>query len=145
MENKKTAKVPITKASFFIFLGLVCFFNGILGLLISTRAIPFTFKQLWPLCVILTGVSMFLASMFYTHRIRSVYLFPSIVIVVLGGCLLPFSLHLIKDSLSAFVLKWWPAILVAVGIVLIILFIAQQVNHKDFPYMTDDSLVEDDE
>ncbi|HAO30701.1 MAG TPA: hypothetical protein DCQ43_05055 [Treponema sp.] len=128
-----------------LFVGLFFLLTGIISLLVTAQVLPVTMKQIWPVFVIIAGVCLQLASMYSTQRVRSVYLFPSIVLCVLGACFLLFSFNIITDSLVRVIVLWWPLLLIAIGVVLIVLFLIQQLHHSDFPYMADDSLVETDE
>jgi hypothetical protein len=55
---------------------------------------------------------------------------PSVVIIVLSLIFLLFSLRIISMSFRRFVVTWWPAILVAAGMVLIAVDIARTGKNR---------------
>lgn len=136
--------LAFTQNSLFVFVGLLFLLCGGVTLLTDTGITPHNMKQLWPLFVVSCGVALFPAGVYKLKRIRTVYLFPAIMLVLFGCVFLLFSMHVVGMSFTKFIIRWWPLILVAFGIGLVVLFFIQQVRHKDFPYMVDDSL-EDDE
>ena len=132
--------------SFFVFLGLFLFFTGILFTLIDFKVIVFTLRELWPIVVINVGLALFPAGLYKLKRMRTIYLFPAITLVVLGSFFSLFSLDIIRMSFRMFIVKWWPLLIILVGVSLVVIFFIQQIRRDDFPYMEDDSLVagEDD-
>ncbi len=133
-----------TENGYTIFGGLFALLMGIVFLLIDTHIIPYSFKEMWPTIMIGFGLSL-LPSVFYKfRRIRSVYLFPAIMMCVLGVVFLMFSMHVFPFTFRHFILKWWPLLIIFGGVVLICIFLLQQSGNKNFPYMEDDSLVQGD-
>ena len=96
----------ITKNDVLVFMGLFCLLSGIFILFVDVHIIPYTLRELWPIIVIEAGVSLFPAGLYRLSRMRSVYLFPAISLVVLGILLLPFSLHIKNLSFAQFIGKW---------------------------------------
>lgn len=128
--------------SLLIFAGLFCLLCGICTLLIDTKIISYTLRELWPTIMINMGLALFPAGLYKLKRVRTIYLFPAIMMVVLGAFFLLFSLRVVHLSLASFVSRWWPVVLLGGGIALVVIFLVQQANSKHFPYMEDDSLVE---
>ena len=124
----------------FVGLNLVCF--GILALVIDSHVVSFGLKELWPFLVISAGLSLFPTGLYHAKRIKSIYLFPGIVLVFCGIFLLPFSLHLAGISLKKFFLMFYPLAFILMGLSLVAVFFIQQTHQKNFPYMKDDSEVE---
>ncbi|MCH5290705.1 MAG: hypothetical protein J1D88_02955 [Treponema sp.] len=126
-----------------VFFGLSFLFCGLVALVTDASIVPLSFKDLWPLVVIGCGVALFLSGLYRVRHVRSVALFPSIALVLLGVGFLMFSLHVIKVPLSRFVFRWWPVGLLVGGLVLVVIFFVQQHASEKFPYMPDDSLVDE--
>ena len=132
--------LAFTKNSIFVYLGTTSVLFGIISILTDTGITSLSMKELWPAFVIACGVSLFPAGFYKMKRVRTVYLFPSITLVALGVLFLMFSLHIIKMAFSHFIAFTWPVFIMLFGIFLVVIFLWQQKHHKDFPYMVDDSL-----
>ena len=129
---------------FLILAGLFILQLGFLLLLVDLHVIPYTMRQAWPILVSAAGISLVPAGLYRLKRMRSIYLFPAILLILLGVFFSLFSFRILHVSLSLFMHQWWPALMVVTGLVLVVLYFIQQVRKKDFPYMDDDSLMEDD-
>lgn len=149
--------VNIIVGALFLFLGLGPFSNwllillglfflqmGLLFLLIDLHVIPYTIRQTWPIMVIAAGISLVPAGLYKLRRMKSIYLFPAISLIALGIFFSLFSFHILEVSLSTFIHQWWPLFFVIIGVILVVLYFIQQIRRKDFPYMDDDSLMEDE-
>ncbi len=132
----------LTGSGLFVYLGIFFSLTGILSLFIDTNIIKYKFSDLWPLEVIFSGIALLPAGLYKLKRVRTIFLFPSLTLVVLGVLFLLFSLNDI--SFSKFIGLWWPIILLIAGIALIVIFVVQRNHPKEFPYMVDDSLEEED-
>lgn len=128
------------KNGVFLFLGIFTFLSGIVFLLGDTELLHQRMRNLWPLIVVASGISLLPAGLYKLKRIRTVYLFPAIALVGLGVFFLLFSLNIIKVSFVTFFSRWWPVILIIFGIALVAIFLWQQSHSKQFPYMADDSI-----
>jgi len=137
--------LAFTRNSVSLFFGLAFILSGLVTLCTDTKIIPYTMKEFWPLIVISSGIALFPAGFYKMKRIRTVYFFPAVTLVVLGGFFLLFSLHVIRISFARFFLLSWPFILIVCGLSLVVIFLWQQTHHKQFPYLQDDSLVESDD
>jgi len=137
--------LALTGESFSVFLG--CFFvlMGVVFLLVDSHIIPYSFSEMWPTIMIASGLALFPAGLYRAKRIRTVYLFPAIMLVLLGICFLLFSLQVFPIPFRVFVSRFWPLLIIICGLGLVVMFFVQQVNSKTFPYMEDDSLVDGDE
>ncbi len=137
--------LAFTGSSFSLFFGLFFFLMGIVLLLIDSGILPYGFSRMWPTIMIAAAFSLFPAGLYRARRVRTVYLFPAIMILLLGIVFLLFSLHVIPISFRVFVSRCWPLLFIIVGAFLVITLFVQQLNAKNFPYMEDDSLVDGDE
>ena len=129
---------------FLILAGLFVLQLGFLLLLVDLHVIPYTMRQAWPILVSAAGIALVPAGLYRLKRMRSIYLFPAILLILLGIFFSLFSFRILNVSLSLFMHRWWPILIVFTGAILVALYFIQQVRKKDFPYMDDDSLMEDD-
>jgi hypothetical protein len=132
--------LAFTHSAYQLFLGMNFCFSGILIMLFQAGLVTSTLRELWPVCVIFSGISLVPSGYFGYRRFRTVYLFPAGLLVFLGLVFFLFSFHLIHMSLRHFISLWWPVVLIVIGGLLVGIFLYQK-NCKDvFPYMTDDSV-----
>lgn len=134
--------ITLIKKAIWVFLGIAFFLFGVQLLLLDAKILPFTFIETWPLTIIICGLAMIPSGLYNLKRIRTIYLFPAILMILMGTFFLLFSMHIFKTSFRQFIYMWWPIILIFGGIWLIILFVVQQKHHEILPYMNDDSLIE---
>lgn len=129
------------------FSGLLVFCIGLCMTFVFSGVLPLGSENLWPIAVILCGVCLILTCVFKHRKIRGVYLFPSVLIEVLGIVFLLFSLDIIKVSFSTFMSKWGPLVLIFAGAVLIGVFLWQRNFNDFFPYDKDElsDLTDEDE
>ncbi len=137
--------LAILKRGIYIFAGISATMIGSLSLLVEAHILPYRFSQIWPLAIIIFGLALLPAGIYYFRRPRSIYLFPAITMILLGAIFMLFSLDIVKISLAAFFIRWWPLLLLISGILLLGIFFVQQIMKKDFPYMEDDSLEDETE
>ena len=134
--------IAFTSSSSLLFFGIVLVLVGGTFLLADTGVIRYSLKELWPTIVISSGLALFPAGLYKARRIRTVYLFPAIMLVAFGVIFLLFSMHVFPFTFGEFITKWWPLFIMLGGASLVIVFFVQQANVKNFPYMEDDSLVD---
>lgn len=129
------------------FSGLLIFCIGLCMTFVFSGVLPLGSENLWPIAVILCGFCLILTCVFKHRKIRGVYLFPSVLIEVLGIVFLLFSLDIIKVSFSTFMSKWGPLVLIFAGAVLIGVFLWQRNFNDFFPYDKDElsDLTDEDE
>lgn len=137
--------LAFTKNSMFIFCGIDFLLCGVISLLMDSGIIMLKMKEMWPSIVIASGISLLPAGFYRRKRIRTVYLFPALMLIILGTLFLLFSLHVFTIPLTKFIAMWWPIVIIGFGLFLVILFLWQQHHQQIFPYMQDDSLVSDEE
>ena len=124
--------------AFFFYLGLLVFFLGLCMTFIFTNVLPFGPEHLWPITVLLSGICLILTCIFKHRKVRGVYLFPSVLIELLGLVFLLFSMNVIKISFSAFMAKWGPLVLILAGAGLVVVFFWQRNFNDFFPYDKDE-------
>ena len=104
-----------------LFTGLLLFLAGTFILLLNMGILPadLTLKELWPLFMGIVGVSLIPYGARYRRTVRLTLVVPGIILIVLMTVFLLFSLGLVKESFAEFFIRWWPLILVGMGITLI--------------------------
>ena len=83
-------------------------------------------RDLWPVYVMLCGLSYVIASFQVKRRFSVSSIVTSIILIGFGGLLLCFSLHVISVPFRVFIAKFWPGFLVLLGIALIIIYTYMQ-------------------
>lgn len=105
-----------------MFAGLFLVMTGMLLFFIRTKHIPYTLDALWPLVVVIGGISL-LVSGFYVHRrAKASQVIPSIALMLLGGGCLLFSLDIVQQPFLQLASRWWPVLLIVAGFCLVVLF-----------------------
>lgn len=143
MENlertKKVSPAGLRKHSLYIALGFMLVFDSIFFALLNIELLHLNLKELWPVIVINAGLAFLVSDLFIYKKIRAVFLFPSVVLFVLGIIFLLFSLHVFHISFAKFISVFWPIVLFVLGILLILVYGVQRINSEEFPYIKDDS------
>lgn len=132
-----------TRRAYLISLGIMLVLDGIFFFLLNLNVFKMGLKSLWPMLVIITGLSFFLVDFFMMRKIRTIFLFPSILLVLLGTLFLMFSLGVVPFSFRRFMTLLGPVILVFSGLGIIAVYGFQKLNKENFPFMDEDSSGED--
>ncbi|MCQ2240729.1 hypothetical protein [Treponema sp.] len=145
MDDKKLSPAVLRKQGFLLGMGLTLLIDGFIICLVNFNFINATLKQIWPLFVIIAGFCFLGADLFIYRRLRTAFLFPSIMLIFLGTAFLVFSSDVFNISFRQFISVCWPIVLVVFGILLLFVYGIQRINNKQFqfPYMQDDTLEED--
>lgn len=120
------------------FFGLYLCLAASLYLFVTSGILSVSWTQLWP-----CGICLFLTGLFRHRRVRSAYLFPGVLLVLLGAVFLLFSFDIITISFREFVARSWPFFLMGVGAFLIGLFLYQHTPGNHFPYEADADITDD--
>lgn len=104
-----------------LFVGLLLFLSGTFILLISTGILPkdLNLEKLWPVFMGIVGVSLIPYGARYRRTIRVTLVVPGVILIVLMGVFLLFSLKVVQQTFAEFFITWWPLVLVAMGFTLI--------------------------
>lgn len=108
---------------FWLFAGTALVLNGLFSLFVSRGLFGMTIGTLWPVFIILTGFSLFIAGR--TKRGRRLVLpydLPGIIFLVMGIIFLLFSLEKVTVPLAQIVLVSIPFVLICSGVILVVLF-----------------------
>ncbi len=105
-----------------VFWGLLLFLSGTFILLLSTGLIPgnLTLKELWPVFMGIVGTSLIPYGARYRRTVRVTLVIPGVILIVLMGLFLLFSLSIVQQTFAEFFITWWPLVLVLMGVTLIV-------------------------
>ena len=104
-----------------LFLGLLFTLSGLFILLLNNLPSDGPgIKELWPIFMGIVGVSLIPYGARYRRTVRVTLVVPGIILLVLMGVFLLFSLQIVKQSFSEFVIGWWPMVLVVMGLCLVV-------------------------
>ena len=131
------AIVKLQKKSL-LFAGLFLLMTGILFFLIETKFIPYSLDALWPVVVIFGGISLFVSGVFVYKGIKTSQFIPSLSLILLGVFCLLFSLDVIDEPFLRLASRWWPIVLIAAGICLIVLFFVWNTHKIQLEDVEDD-------
>jgi len=104
-----------------LFMGLLLFLTGaFIWALNAFSPDPVTaMKDFWPVFMGIVGLSLIPYGARFRRTIRVTLVVPGIILLLLTGVFLLFSLSIVKQSFAEFVISWWPLALVFMGIILI--------------------------
>lgn len=114
--------LAIKKNFWFTFLGISLLLNSFLVLICETGTIPWTLTQIWPVIVIICGICFIAASLIFNRKLPISVWVPSFVLMFLGVLFLLFSTDIITIPFRQIAAKWWPAIMILIGVGLIVLY-----------------------
>ena len=103
-----------------LLMGLLLTLSGLFILVLNTLVPPpLSIKELWPVFMGIVGVSLIPYGARYRRTVRVSLVVPGLILLVMMGIFLLFSLSIVKQSFSEIVIGWWPLALVFMGITLI--------------------------
>lgn len=132
-------------SAFVFFLGLYAVFAGFFFMIVCSGLVSSGLERLWPVSIILAGLTVFLTGVTKDRRVRTTYLFPSVFLAGMGCYFLLFSLNLISMGFRKWISVCWPLFPIFLGVCLIILFLIQQNPSSNFPYDRSEGELEEDE
>jgi uncharacterized membrane protein HdeD (DUF308 family) len=113
---------PRRRSDRWIIPGMVLTLGGIVFLLTNTVLSTESLARIWPAFMLVTGVSLIPYGFRKKGSARVAIIIPALLISCLAILFFPFSLRHESGGFAAFVRQWWPMILVALGIALVISF-----------------------
>ncbi len=128
-----------TRGAVNFFCGIYSVILGIAMLIIKTQLPDFEIIKAWPLAVVVSGLSLSFTGIYKTKRILTFYDFPAAGLTGIGIIFLLFSMKIFKSEFKTVLQKFWPMILIFFGLVLVLVFLIQQSNKKNFPYLRDEN------
>ena len=110
-------------ADIYILIGMFLFLSGLSLLLRITFLDRFEIERIWPFFMLFTVISLLPYGFKKKKDNRLKIFIPAFAIIILSLFFLPFSLRLFTMRFLTFAVIWWPVVLIAMGITLIIIFI----------------------
>lgn len=117
-----TRKKTVWTVFFGYFLTASCFFLMISASDMTTHAL----SQLWPVLAIICGTAFLAAGLTVNRKLMLSNVIFSLFMIFMGVLFLLFSMDIITVPFSTFASRWWPLLLIAFGLLLIIVFIYKQ-------------------
>lgn len=113
----------VSKTSFRLFVGSALVLNGLFSLFVSRGLFGMSLKTLWPVFILLTSCSLFIAGRTKKgRRLVLTYDLPGLIFLVMGIIFLLFSLEKVTVPLAQIVLVSVPFVLICSGVILVVLF-----------------------
>jgi hypothetical protein len=113
---------PRRRSDRWLIPGMVLTLGGLMFLLVTTVLGEQSLPRVWPVFMLITGLSMVPYGFRRKGSARTAIVVPAIFISCLALVFLPFSVRREEGGFAQFVRQWWPIILVMLGIALIVSF-----------------------
>lgn len=104
-----------------------CFLIMICGSDITTHS----FSQLWPTLAIICGTAFLAAGLTVHKKFMLSDVIFSLYMILMGVLFLLFSMDIITIPFSTFASRWWPLLLIAFGLLLIVVFVYKMNTDSD--------------
>ncbi|MFP4329557.1 MAG: LiaF transmembrane domain-containing protein [Alkalispirochaetaceae bacterium] len=118
-----------------VLTGTVFTLTGLLVFLRTTGIVELEFRRVWPLFMTVAAVSLIAYGFTRPRGARAVLMVPATAMVLLSLIFLLFSLRLVETPFLSFVGRWWPTLLVALGVIFLVRgipeAIAESGEHRD--------------
>lgn len=101
-----------------VFLGTFLTLSGGFGLLWESALPTVRLQAIWPVFMTFGGAALIAYGLKRVSESRLSLVVPGVSIVVLSGVFLLFSLDIVRGSLSSVAVRWWPILLVVLGVFL---------------------------
>lgn len=109
-----------------LFIGMAFLLSG--ALLILRGFYGWPLANYWPCYMIVAGFSTLTPGYRRYRCPRAAYLIPAFSFIALGGIFLLFSFHVLSFSFRRFFVEWWPVLIIAAGLVLLILYVYNRIR-----------------
>lgn len=107
-------------------------------LLLNARLGDVNLKQVWPIIVIVFGITLLPVGRFHYKKFRTFYVIPSASLTVLGAFFFLFTFKIIDMPLRVFFASFMPFFFIIGGIALIILYYVRLKAKDMFPTIQED-------
>ncbi|MDX9801669.1 MAG: hypothetical protein RBT69_10075 [Spirochaetia bacterium] len=111
--------------------GMFLTLSGIYMLLAGTILKTHELKKIWPIFMLISGISLIPYGFKKKKIYRTKIFVPSIAIILLSLFFLPFSLKLMTIKFLTVTIVWWPVLFIIMGLVLVSVFISKQYGNKN--------------
>ena len=105
----------------YVFIASFILMVGSVISLTAVGIIPrfFLFRS-WPLISVFSGLALLPAGKRHYGKFRSKFVVPSCFFIIFGLVLLIFSFDIVTFSFRQFILDWWPALILLIGIIMVL-------------------------
>jgi len=114
----------------YVLPGMLLTLGGLFFLLVETVLGWDALERAWPAFVLITGLSLLAWGLRLKPKARTAIIVPALFIAALGLLLFPFSLQRQRGTFAAFVGRWWPLVLVVIGLVLVASFFSTRKPNR---------------
>ena len=114
----------------YILPGMILTLGGLFFLLLNTIITVKSIERIWPFFLLIAGVSFLPYAFKKKDKTKSALVISSVFMVLLSILFLPFSLNKTQISFSEFVFRWWPIIVIVVGVCLLLSFFLKKTPKK---------------
>jgi hypothetical protein len=114
------------KAKRYSLPGMILTLGGIFFLLKNFVIHNLSLSRTWPVLMLITGLSFLPYGFSKRSGTRIAIVIPALAIVGLSVVFFPFSMGLVEESFTDFVLTWWPTLLLLGGLILIFSYIKRK-------------------
>ena len=105
----------------YVFAASFVLMVGVFILLSALDIIPRSiFFRAWPLISVFSGLALLPAGWRHYGALRSKYIVPSFVFILLGAALLFFSFNIVNFSFRQFIVSSWPLFIIIIGIIMVL-------------------------
>jgi hypothetical protein len=106
--------------------GMILLLLGVFFILYNTVIPEKSFARIWPAFIAIAGLALLPYGLKSAQRARVGILISSATLIALAVIFFPFSLKLIETDFLHFAIRWWPAIIVLTGVILILSFLVNK-------------------
>lgn len=114
-----------------VLTGTVFTLVGLLVFLRTTGILELQFQRVWPLFMSVAGISLIAYGFTRPRGYRAVLMVPATAIVMLSVIFLLFSLGIVRTSFLGFVGRWWPTLLVALGVIFLVRGVPEALGESE--------------
>jgi len=111
------------KSTQLILPGMILLLCGIFFLLYNTVIPEKNFGRIWPALMDIAGLSLIPYAFKRKKKARIGLLISAITLIVLSLIFFPFSLKLTDTGFAEFALKWWPVIIIVIGVIITAIYL----------------------
>jgi hypothetical protein len=110
--------------------GMILLLTGIFFLLYNTVIPEKSFEKIWPVFMDIAGLSLLPYAFKRKKRTRIGLIISAITLIVLSIIFFPFSMKLVEVSFLHFAVRWWPGLIIIIGLILIFSFYINSRRRK---------------
>ncbi|RPJ09343.1 MAG: hypothetical protein EHM28_01805 [Spirochaetaceae bacterium] len=119
------------KSAQLILPGMILLLLGVFFLLYNTVIPVKSFERIWPVFMDIAGLSLIPYALKRKKKARTGILISSVTLILMSLLFFPFSLKLTDLGFAEFAVRWWPIIIIIIGIIVtLIYFIYKRPNKQ---------------